>query len=210
MDDDIETASALTMEKDPEIVTEEIAFKQDEEEVKEEEEEVTTVPEANIDATEEKDILYDSTTVVPEKKKYFDVVMEPTSTTENIYDEVRKTLSELFSKSPEDNEEEPTVASVTDDSSEEEVAKETTTPAPSTTTQSAIVEEKTPEAVDDVPTEIAHVVELPTEPEIKANVTEVNRTSSSSYVIATSTSQKVTHETEICYRGRCIKSLEKN
>lgn len=213
-DQEMETASALTMEKEAESVTEEIAVKQ-------EEEVATRVPEAKIDATEdvEKEFLYESTTVLPEsvdaaaageetkneEPSTGDSLVEdaPSSTTESIYDEVRKSLSELFSRAPEDE----TVATDLPETNEEvegEVKKDTTSAAaPATTTTAAPVEE-TPRSDDEVATEIARVIELATEPEVKANVTEINR----SYVIATSTSQQVSHETEICYRGRCIKSVE--
>lgn len=201
---DIETASALTMEKEAEIVTEALETLQDEEEVP------TTVPEAKIVATEdqEKQFLFESTTIIPEieEEKQSSSTTEslmdaPMSTTESIYDEVRKSLSELFSREPEEEE----IGTDLPAAAEEKVEKEITTSAPSTTTpeQSTVAFE---EKKQDESTEVAHVVEFSTEPEIKANVTEINR----SFVIATSTSQQVSHETEICYRGRCIKSIKKN
>lgn len=211
---EIETASALTMEMEPEAITEEIVQQEMDEEV------VTNVPEAKIDATEEKEFLFESTTVVPEVEKTATVQVEEkplttttsqpiteeaplTPTTESIYDEVRKSLSELFSRGPEEEEvatdspltEEKEVEPVT----EQEVPKETTT-----TTVAPEVTVAAEESHDEETASIAHVVELPTEPEVKANVTEINR----SFVIATSTSQQVSHETEICYRGRCIKSVD--
>lgn len=207
-DQEIETASALTMEKEPEPVTEEVAQLR-------EEEVITSMPEAKIDATEEVEKDFEATTVMPEaeqtpvegeeaKQSQFsstsDSILDEiaASTTESIYDEVRKSLSELFSRTPE-GEEVPTDAPLVTESVKEETIKDTTTATPSTTPK-AVTEERKQDEVQ----EIARVIELSTEPEIKANVTEINR----SYVIATSTSQQVTHETEICYRGRCIKSIE--
>lgn len=202
---EIETASALTMEKEPEPVTEEVAIR--------EEEVITSVPEAKIDATEDVEKDMEATTILPEaeqtpveeeepKQSQFsstsDSILDEiaASTTESIYDEVRKSLSELFSRTPE-GEEVPTDATPVT----EEALRDTTTATPSTTSEEPAVTE---ERKQDEAQEIARVIELSTEPEIKANVTEINR----SYVIATSTSQQVTHETEICYRGRCIKSIE--
>lgn len=210
------------MEKEPEKVTEEV--------VREDEVDVTALPEVNLDATEketeEEKSIFESTTILPEEEeeKVEEVNPEPStqapieesqkekSTTENIYDEVRKSLSNLFSESPAGEEttttnpeskDEPEIELVKTEVEEEKVATEevlkdstTTTPAP---------EEVKQQQEEDVATELAaHVVELPAEPEVKANVTEINRT----YVIATSTSKQVSHETEICYRGRCIKSVE--
>lgn len=214
---EIETASALTMEKDQEIVTDgPSALMKDEDEI------VASLPEeVKFDAIPEEaeKEIFESTTVLPEIEEEADKVEQPVSTfedtpattAESIYDEVRKSLSELFSRAPEDEDEEAaTDVAVTSEKEEinEPVATEaarkettttTTTETPTTTSEHSVV-------VDDNEhsTEIAHIVEISPEPEIKANVTEINR----SYVIATSTSQQVSHETEICYRGRCIKTVE--
>ena len=214
---EIETASALTMEKEPEMITEHSAMAEEEEEM------VTIVPEAKIDATEEEQKEYEPTTMIPEEEKAPVVdeesveeqktLEDATSTTESIYDEVRKSLSELFSRTPEEveeaeaeTEETPTEVPTVSQEQEETTATPSTTTSTSTTTEQVPEEEKEQQPKEDAATEIAHVVELSTEPEVKANVTEINR----SFVIATSTSQHVSHETEICYRGRCIKSVKKN
>lgn len=230
VDGEIETASALTMDKDVDEVTEQVKT----------EDPITTVPEAKIDATEDEHevVDFEATTILPEEEEVKDekVIVEdneeiPTNspvdnisnevpsytTTENVYDEIKKSLSELFSSSPdnEDGQITTTKIPIPDEekvviNEEEKVVEEevgAVTNAPETKqedgeSEAEAVEEK---QIDGV-TELAHVVELHTEPEVKANVTEINRT----YVIATSTSKQVSHETEICYRGRCIKSLKKD
>lgn len=209
------------MEKEPETITGEV--------VKEDEVvEVTTLPEIRDDAneeTEEQKSIFESTTILPEVEKVEEVNQEPStqvpivesqkekSTTENIYDEVRKSLSDLFSESPDEEEttttipelkDEPEIELVKTEVEEEKLVTEEVL-KDSTTTTTAPEETKEEQPDKDASAELAaHVVELPAEPEVKANVTEINRT----YVIATSTSKQVSHETEICYRGRCIKSVE--
>lgn len=211
-----ETASPLVMEKEPEIVTE----------VEEEVVGNTENPEYKIDATkdDDKEALFESTTILPETPETTvststnsPVTGAQTSvgTTENIYDEVRKSLSDLFSRAPEEEQDATVVPEVAEDKdeedvedSEEEMPKEPTIPEEDVPLVSQDEkkddEEEKEEVVEEEPvTELAQVIELPAEPEVKANVTEINRT----YVI-TSTSQQVSHETEICYRGKCIKTIE--
>lgn len=158
----------------------------------------------------EKEMLLESTTIVAEVEQPLTeissndskstkdeevLISKITTTTESVFDEVRKKLTDLFTK-PENEDNDVVVETTTNtEQIEEEV-----------TTMPTIQEDRSKlDYVDEETTEQAIVQEVNEQPDVRANVTEV---SPGTFVIATSTSKEVSHETEICYRGRCIKSVE--
>ena len=112
-----------------------------------------------------------------------DVDAVPTTTTHGLFKEAQKALTELFSFDDDDQEFE------SDDSSTKmayhSINRETTEESATTTTA------------------------LPPT-ELPATLQPVKKDEKTKPVVLTSQSTEVSHETEICYRGRCVKTEEKN
>lgn len=105
----------------------------------------------------------------------------PTTTTRGIFKEAQKALTELFSFDDDDEEIEDSATKMAYHSINRETTEEFIT-------TSALPPTDLPAAL---------------EPVKKDEKTKP-------VVLATSQSTEVSHETEICYRGRCIKTEEKN
>jgi hypothetical protein len=124
----------------------------------------------------------DSTTELPKMEEDKVVSETPQS---GLFAEMKQKLSDLFALQDDE------------DDAEDEVAPTTTTPKvtePEITTQVAFIEEAS--------TDKEEVKEAPT----TTSTPDQFKDPMGSLIFATSTATEISQETEICYRGRCIKT----
>lgn len=154
------------------------------------EEEVEKVETSTLIPETESDDKETVTTVLPDTAR--EVVTEDDS---NMFDEVRKSLKDLFGMTDEENDDETSNLNVS------------TTLMPQTEEVESVEEVTTinPEIVS-IETTVA-----PTADSVSVTTGDSNVPSDpmGSLVLATSTSRHISLETEICYRGRCIKTDKK-
>lgn len=211
----IKEEADITTTTKPEMVTEIITEIPEEVQsettsfIEEEEEEVTTIPQSKYQEIEE---IIEATTIAStenstEKFDEYDFdfglenregKQEDSQEEPSMFDEVKKQLSDLFAMAEIDEERE---------SMNSQNQQYTT-----------IVRNKTPvlEEIEEMETSDTEITTSTTTTTSEApptsSTTEISPFSKDYFgnlILATSTSTEVSHETEICYRGRCVKTEDK-
>jgi hypothetical protein len=150
---------------------------------------VTELPDAKKDEqTFEAELSTELPTELDEDLKEAMSETKDHSQNPSLFSEMKQKLSDLFSLQNDDDEEEVITLDTTEQSKVELNESELSTQISFIKQDS----EKEEEAIKEVPTT------TPSAPQIKDPM--------GSLIYATSTATEISHETEICYRGRCIKS----